>query len=239
MNTRLALVLALTTPIAFSSCRLHAQAGRRPPTAAEKAAVARFQDAILQTLAPVANEDWESDPTGDRDIPDDYMVTLRPEVPFEITGTIERSYRVTPGSPYYQREMAPLLAKAQGMSDPQAMKAVFEHMDRTQLSISVEFNRTNVSIDDQPPRLRNLTVPDVPIAWQIAEDRQKKVALLFGRWAAASHAQGGLHYRFRQPGKYLAIENIVIELEGNAPRIDDLLKTLDWKRIDAALSPAD
>ncbi len=224
--------------ISLGCGQLPAQAGRRPPTAAERVVVDHFREAIIQLLEPAVNEDWESDPTGDRDIPDNYMVSERLEVPFEITATMQRSYHVTTGSPYYQRVMAPLIEQMQGMTDPQAMKNLFAHVERTEVTISIVFNWASATIDDEPPRLKNLVVPGAALAWQIPEDRQKKVTLLFGKWSGAAHGERELLYRFRQKGKYLAIENAVIELEGNSSRIDELLKTVDWNRVNAALYPA-
>lgn len=235
-NTRVLGAVILLAALT-SSLYATAQGARRLPTAEERAVVERYKQVVFKALQPVANTDWEEDSSGDYDIPDDFLVTPRPDVPFEITGSIQRSYHVPTDSPYYQRTIAPMLAKMQGMTDPQAMQELFAHVDRTELTITMQMNWLDAIYEDGT-RPRVLQVPGAAMAWETPETRQKSVTLLFGDWAKATQEKGGLHYHFRRPGKYLAIENLFVQLVGNGPRIDELLKTIDWKQMNAALYPA-
>src|SRR5947209_17943668 len=97
-RARLLLLCVAGICVCLPSCSAVSQVnGRRPPTAAERSAVEHYREIMLGVLKAFSNEDWTQDATGDYDIDDDYLVTSRREVPFEITSAIRRTYRVAPG----------------------------------------------------------------------------------------------------------------------------------------------
>ena len=225
---------------------LHARGqSKRPPTAEERAILVRYRDALHGVLDQIPNEDWAEIENLRFDVDDEAEVSNDPDVPLDIDESMTREYHIRPGSKLGQEQIArlqPLLEKMQANpTDPSIMAEMQKAARPNKLIVNVHFNRLSEDLDGPPGSLTDLKLPGTAMALKSKPDEHGDVSavLLFGNWKAATWngQDKWLRFRFRRPGRYPAIENIVFELNGSPERIDALLKTVDWKAVNAALTP--
>ena len=206
----------------------------RPPTPAEKQVLAKYRTVIYSVLDSFNSPDWaEKD---DFELDDKVLVSGDPAVPLDVDELIQRSYSVKEGSALFQKEVLPYITQMQSAT-PEQMAQIGRKMRRLQLEVEVHFNRAG--IDSNPARRTSVAVsgPAMAIQGDLSQDKKiQTVQLLFGNWKSA--VQGGdiLAYHFQHPAHSAAIENVVIQLRGDPQRIQELLHSVNWKRVNDALS---
>jgi hypothetical protein len=216
-------------------------AEKRPPTVAERAMLNNYRNIIHGILDSFGNDDWARVETTEYDLDDDVMVSSDPDVPLDVDELIQRTYRVRPGSDYYNRVYAPAIEKIEAATEMDEKVKIARQLEKSEVTIMVHFNRAGVSIDGHPSTREKLNVAGPAMAWRTQDGHDQKsvsVGLLYGDWASAAHSGDDLKYRFKRKGRYPAIENIWIEISGTPSRIDELLHTIDWKQPNAALASA-
>jgi hypothetical protein len=229
--------LAVFACAAAVPCR----AEKRPPTAAERAMLTNYRNIIHGILDSFGNDDWARVETTEYDLDDDVEVSSDPDVPLDVDELIQRTYRVRPGSDYYNRVYAPAIEKMEATDDMNEKLKIARQLEKSEVTIMVHFNRAGVSMDGQPSMREKLNIAGPAMAWRTQDGHDQKsvsVGLLYGDWASAAKSGDDLKYRFKRKGRYPAIENIWIEISGTPSRIDQLLHTIDWKQPNAALAQA-
>jgi len=226
----LILLTALTATLLSTA---HAQSPLREPTPAEKKVLEQFTDVIHPFLDTFDSDDWDT--ATDYDVDDNVLVSKHNDVPLDVDELIQRSYTVKNGSPLYQREVAPFLAKIQQMS-PTEMAEAGKKLKMLRLEVQVHFNRAAA---DKEARTRpQLQIPGTAYSFiteQSDDKRSQTIVLLFGDWKSAQPRSDDLLFHFKHPAHTPAIENIEIQLRGSPDRIKELLRSTDWKRVNDAL----
>ncbi len=219
---------------------------KRPPTAEERAMLVRYRDALHGVLDQIPSEAWVESENYRFDVDDDAEVSNDPDVPLDIDESITREYHIRPGSKLEQEQIArlqPLLEKMQANPTDRSVMAEMQRAAKpNKLIVNVHFNRLSEDLDGPPGSLTDLKLPGTAMAFKSKPDEHGDVSavLLFGNWKAATwNAQDKwLRFHFRRPGRYPAIENIVFEINGSPERIDELLKTINWKAVAGGLTTA-
>jgi len=225
----------------FSPLLLSAQNGLRTPTAEERQIINHYRDVLYALLNAMENDDWQDSSVSRFDIDDGVLIGHNPTVPLDIDESIAREYRIRPGSPLFQQQIAPFLAQVQAAGqDAQKLSDLAGKLKPSHVHINVHFNVPNVTIELPPSQNPDLKLKGAAMAFatQAEPDKEKAVTLLFGDWKLTdwNSAHRWYHFRFQHPGCYPAIENIVIELQGSPARIDELLRSTDWQQVNGALA---
>ncbi len=216
----------------------------RAPTAEERGMLVHYRDALHSVLDQIPNEDWVEMENVRFDVDDDAEVSNDPDVPLDINESMTREYRLRPDSKQAQEQMArlqPLMEKFKASPMDPAIAAEIQRAAKpNKLVVNVHFNRLSQELDGPPTSLTDLKLPGTAMAFKSAPDKHGNVSvwLLFGNWKAATWnaSDRWLRFHFRRPGRYPAIENIAIDMNGSPERIDELLKSADWKVVDQALT---
>jgi hypothetical protein len=216
----------------------------RAPTAEEKAMLVRYRDTLHSILDQIPNQDWAEHENGRFDVDDDAEVSNDPDVPLDINESMTREYRVRPGSNFEQEQVArlePLMEKFKAApTDPAVQAEIQKAAKPMTLKVNVHFNHLSEGLDAPPASLVDLRLPGTAMAFRSKPDQYGEVSvqLLFGNWKTATWDNYGhwLRFHFKRPGRYPAIENIVIDMTGSPERIDELLKTVDWKVVNRGLT---
>ena len=203
----------------------------RAPTAEEQAILTNYTRVLHSILDQIPDENWVENEHHRYDIDDQVLVSNDPDVPFDINETITREYIIRSGSPLQAqriKELEPLVAKFQANPADPATSLALQRADKpTRITINIHFNRLGNPLDS--PANLNIAGP-VAACKSTGSHGEESVLLLYGNWKAGSR------YRFRRPGRYPAIENIVIDITGDPDRINHLLETVDWKSVNTALT---
>ncbi|HKF45843.1 MAG TPA: hypothetical protein VKB38_00700 [Terracidiphilus sp.] len=232
LTVLLSLVLAC---VAAAPCR----AEKRPPTAPERAMLNNYRDVIHRILDSFENDDWTRVTTTEYDLDDDVLVSSDPDVPLDVDELIQRTYRVRPGSDYYNRVYMPAIEKMEATDDMKEKVKIAKTLEVSEVTIMVHFNRAGVSLDGDSSTREKLNLAGPSMAFRTPNGHDQKsvaVELLYGDWASAAKSGGDLKYRFKRKGRYPAIENIWIEISGTPSRIDEMLRNLDWKQPNTGLT---
>lgn len=233
MPRKIPALLAMSAALAAST--LSGQNARfRPPTNSEHAMLQHYSEIIGSVLDQVPGDDWEEDASARFEITDQVAVPARANAPFDIDESIAREYHIRQGSKLFNEQMAPLLEKLRQSPTPETAQLVAKERPALHIHVNVHFN-----VPEQTPSKRSLQIAGASSAFQSEGDPPKEtsVVLLFGDWQGALHDTGDstLRFRFKHTGQSSAIENIVIELQGSADRITQILRSVDWSQVNSAL----
>jgi hypothetical protein len=122
--------LLLATPV-------HAQSSLRDPTPAEKKVLNRYASVIHSFLDTFDSDDWDT--KVDFDVDENVQVSNGNTYPLDVDELIQRSYTLKKGSPLYQREVAPFLAKMPQMSPTEGAQAG-KKLKTLRLEVQAHFN---------------------------------------------------------------------------------------------------
>lgn len=215
---------------------VQAQNNLREPNATERQVLEKYRDAIHTVLDSMDSEDWDT--TTDFDVDDNVLVSSDPDVPLDVDELIQRSYTVKKDSPLYQREVAPFLAKMQQMS-PMEMAQAGKKLKMLRLEVQVHFNRAAAERDARNKTQLQTSGAAYSYVTEESEDkRSQTVVLLFGDWKSAQQRGDDIKFHFKHPAHTPVVENIVIQMQGSPERIRELLRTVDWKKVNEAMSGA-
>jgi hypothetical protein len=225
-------LLAAVTSLALAA-PAHSQSTVRDPTPAEKKVVDQYANVIHSFLDTFDSDDWEA--KVDFDVDENVQVSTGNTYPLDVDELIQRSYTVKNGSPLYQREVAPFLAKMDQMS-PTEMAQAGKKLKMLRLEVQVHFNRA--AADKEARTKPQLQVPGAAYSYmseQSEDKRSQTVVVMFGDWKSAQQGSDDLKFHFKHPPHTPVVENIVVQLQGSPDRIRELLQSADWKRVNQAL----
>jgi hypothetical protein len=221
------------------SLEANGQGNLRDPNPQERKILMHYREVIGKVLDQFQSDDWEE--KVDYEITDDVSVSGDPDVPLDVNELIQRSYNIRQGSALYQKEVAPLAEKLTATSDPNEMARLAKQRKVTNLTVEVHFNRLCVGMDSAPAAASDLHIPGAAAAYHIKPakfGRGAAVVLLFGDWKTATwNADNSCdRFKFKHAAHQPAIENVIIQMDGSPERIDQLLKTVKWDNVNAALT---
>jgi len=229
------LVLVLT----FSTLLL-AFADLRPPTAAEKQVLEKYENVINKTLDQFQSDDW--DENVDYAVGDDVAVAANAGRPLDVDEMFQRTYRVRNGSDRWNRIVGPQMEKMQAEPDMTKKVAIGQALQAlTSVEVEVHFNSA-VSIDAPPPGSKGyFQVPGAAMAYPATTNpfnHGSAYVLLFGNWQGTKWDAGKTAYPFHfvHPQNTAFIENVVIQIYGADDRIQELLKKIDWGAVNSGMT---
>jgi hypothetical protein len=212
-----------------------AQQPMRAPTAEERTILTNYANVLHSILDQIPDDNWVENEHRRYDVDDQVEVSNDPDVPLDINESITREYIIRSGSPLEAdriKVLEPLLEKFKANPTDPATSLALQKADKpTRITVEVHFNRLGAPIDYAPGSAADLKISGPAAAYKSTDSRgEESVVLLYGNWKAGSR------FRFRRPGRYPAIENIVIDITGDPDRIDHLLQTVNWKSVNSALT---
>jgi hypothetical protein len=216
-----------------------AQSALRPPTDAEAKALSRITKVIGTVLKGFRSDDWDES-IGDS--LDDANVNTNAGVPLDVDTSLEWHYGVRNGSARWNSKIAPLMAKMQSQTTPEAMAVVGQQMkELMHVHVVVHFNRSNSGVSPPPPANMSLRVAGPAFAYKVTNEQFEDGAayvLLFGRWQADKWDSDNdrYHFVFAHPNVTPFVENIEVRLYGAEDRLTELLRTIDWNKVNEALT---
>jgi len=234
MNAQHAIVL-FAAFAGLSVAPAAAQQPLRAPTAEERAILTNYVNVVHSILDQIPDDNWVEDEQHRYDIDDEAEVSNDPDVPLDINESMTREYIIRPGSALEAdriKVLEPLLEKFKANPTDPATSLALQKADKpTRITVNVHFNRLGAPLDYAPGSAADLKIAGPAVAYKSTDSRGgESVVLLYGNWKAGSR------YRFRRPGRYPAVENIVIDISGDPDRINHLLQTVDWKSVNSALT---
>jgi hypothetical protein len=230
-------VLALSSLIAGAAW---AQGTLRSPTDSEAKVLARYTKTLETVLDQFRSDDW--DESIDYAL-DGASVNADADVPLDVDALLERHYDVRQGSARWNAKLAPLIAQMQSKTTPEAMATVGQQMKRLQhVHVSVHFNVHNADVSPPPPGNGPLKIAGPALAYKVSNERFEDgtaYVLMFGRWQTAqwSADDGSYRFAFAHPKVTPFIENIEIRIYGAEDRLTELLRGIDWNKVNEALTP--
>ena len=225
---------------AFSSVAVFGFYAKRKPTDAEDKAVNKYTAAMNKVLDQLRSDDW--DETVDYTI-EHPMVNPMDDRPLDIDELMQRTYHVRPGSKRYQTVVLPKLQKMaleKDLTQKQLQGALAQ--DLMHLQVEVHFNMLVVPMISAPDAKHD---PKIPGATFVHQDRNNPFGhgvayVLFfsnGRPGKWDETNGVYRNAFVHPPNSPFIENLEIRIYGADDRIKELLHKIDWKQVNAALTP--
>jgi len=212
---------------------------KRKPTPEEEKAIAKYTTVMDRVLNQFRGPDW--DETIDANI-DHPMINIMDDRPFDIDEVLIRTYHVRPDSRRYQTLIAPKLQKVAQLKDPSARdleRAQAE--DLKHLQVQVHFNMLVVPMITAPNPKKD---PKIPGATFVHPDRDNPFnhgvafVLFFSNGRLGRWDETNAVYRntFIHKPNTPYIENLEIRIYGAEDRIRELLRKLDWKQVNSALT---
>ena len=212
---------------------------QRQPTPGQQKVIAKYTTAVNKVLDQFRSEDWEETIDATIEHP---KVNPLDDRPLDIDEVLQRTYKVRPSSKRYQTLIAPKLAKMEAEKDPakkQFMGAQIE--DLMHLQVQVHFNMRVVPLITGPD---SKVDPRIPGATFVHQDRNNPFShgvayVLFfsngkaGRWEDVNDVYRNF---FVHPPNTPYIENLEVRIYGSEDRIKELLRKIDWKQLNSALT---
>ncbi|HSS95641.1 MAG TPA: hypothetical protein VLK33_01350 [Terriglobales bacterium] len=233
------LPLCLVLLLIFSAI-LTAFDNLRPPTAAEKQVLEKYETVINKTLDQFQSDDW--DENVDYSVDENAAVGTNTGRPLDVDEMFQRTYRVRNGSERWNRVVGPQMAKLQDEPDMSKKMAIGQALQAlTSVEVEVHFNSA-VSIDAPPTGNKGyMQVPGAAMAYHATTNpfnHGSAYVLLFGNWQAMKWDAGKTAYpfHFAHPQNTPFIENVVIQIYGADDRIQELLKKIDWNAVNAGIT---
>ena len=221
------------------SIAMFADFEKRKPVPAEEKAIARYVQTMNKVLDQFRGPDWAEHIDATVEHP---MINVMSDRPFDIDETLQRTYEVRPGSRRDQAMIAPALKKLAQIKD-----ATQRDMERAKiedlkhLQVQIRFNQWVVPMITPPDPRRD---PKIPGATFVHHDRDNPFGhgvayVLFfsngrtGRWDETNSVYRNVFVH--KPGSPY-IENVEIRIYGPEDRIRQLLRAIDWRQVNAALT---
>lgn len=211
------------------------------PSDPERTLVMRYTDVLHGVLEQFSNDDWEE--KIDSDVAEDFQVSHDANVPLGINEMMQRTFYVRPDSDLWKREFAPFVEKSQQSNDPVELAKESQKMKLNRLRVEVHFNRFKVGVDPAPEKNHDLQIPGAALSYRLEQSKFTKgiaVILLFGEWKSAKwiEADSAYQYQFKKVGNYPAIENIEMRIDGPEDRVNELLHSVLWGKVNEGLGAA-
>jgi hypothetical protein len=212
---------------------------KHKPTPAEQKAITKYAETMNKVLNQFQSEDW--DETVDYTI-EHPMVSPMPDRPLDIDELLQRTYHVRPGSKRYQTLILPRLEKMaaeKDLTEKQIQGGLAQ--DLMHLQVQVHLNMLVAPMITGPDSKHD---PKVPGATFVHQDRNNPFShgvayVLFfsnGRPGKWDETNGVYRSVFVHPPNSPFIENVEIRIYGAEDRIQELLRKVDWKQVNTALT---
>ena len=231
-----------------------AQAQDRPATTDENTLIQNYRTVINHVFDDIAATGaWTERQPNHFDIPDAPTVYAATQGLFYFYGDVDRMYESSaPAGPSRSDQIEAVMAKytkATGaekkalMAQMQAMAmAPVESDTPAVLLLNTAHNQPYVAMDSDKPQAVEPVPAGVAKVWEIYPSQtvkeNKAYIIEFGDPAAfqRSDPDQNTRYNFAHDDGSAHIENFEIRIEGPPAVVDNLLKTFDWTKADAALS---
>ncbi len=212
---------------------------KRQPTVAEEKAIAKYTQVMNKVLDQFRSPDWEENMDATIEHP---MINISDDRPFDIDEILRRTYELRHNSKRYETVVAPGLQKLSQIKDAtqrDLQRAQLEDMQH--LQVQARFNQWVVPLITPPDPKRD---PKIPGATFVHQDRDNPFnhgvayVLFFSNGRLGKWDQTNSVYRntFIHKPDTPYIENIEIRIYGDETRIKELLRTIDWQRVNSALT---
>jgi len=212
---------------------------KRKPTPADEKAISRYVQTMNKVLDQFRGPDW--DETIDHTI-EHPMLNVMDDRPLDLDEELQRTYHVRPGSRRYQTMIAPALQKVAQIKDAATRDLERAKVEDLQhLQVQVHCNMLVVPMITAPDPKRDPKIPGVTF---VHHDRDNPFGhgvayiLFFSNGRAGKWDETNSVYRnqFVHPPNTPFIENLEMRIYGPEDRVKHLLRTLDWKQVNAALT---
>jgi hypothetical protein len=229
----LALLCALVPALLFGFYQ------KRKLTSDEEKAVAKYTRVMNRVLDQFRSPDWNETIDAAIEHP---MVNLMNDRPFDIDEELKRTYDVRRDSRRYQTLIAPRLQKVAQLKDPsQRDLERAQAEDLMHLQVQVHFNMLVVPMITAPDPKKD---PKIPGATFVHQDRDNPFnhgvayVLFFSNGKTGKWDETNAVYRnvFVHKPNTPYIENLEIRIYGAEDRIKQLLRTIDWRQVNSALT---
>src|SRR5262245_37259105 len=230
---RLAILCAVVSATMFGVME------KRRPSDADENAIARYVATINKVLDQFGGPDWNENIDHAIAHP---MLNRMDDRPLDLDEIFERTYDVRPDSKRYQTMVRPRqqrLALEKDAAKRDLERAQIE--DLMHLQVEVHCHLPQVPTSTEPDRKRD---PKVPGATFVHQDRNNPFGhgvafiLFFSNGRAGKWDETNSVYRnaFVHPPNTPYIENLEIRISGPPDRIRELLRKVNWKQVNAALT---
>lgn len=213
----------------------------RPPTPRERKVLEKFSEVVDRVLAQFKDADWEENV--DRSLAE-VEVNPNSDYPLHVNTFVQRTYDVRGSSERYREQVLPLVKEMVQSSDLEQKKELNQQIqDLMHVQVRVRLNEAHIPVIPKPEENQDLRIPGAAFAYKIKnEDYPSGVAyvLLFGnvraiRW---NPEHNWFDYNFVHGANTPAIENVEFSIYGAEDRIQELLRNIDWTKVNDALTPA-
>jgi hypothetical protein len=212
----------------------------RPPTPEEQKVLDKYSEAIDKVLVQFADDDWEENV--DQSLAN-AEVNPNTDLPLDVNSIVQRTYDVRGSSDRYREQILSLVKEMVQSSDLDRKKELNAQIqDLMHVQVQVRLNRANVPVDPVPPDNEDLRIAGTAFAYKIKKDAYPSgtaYVLFFGDARALEWdpEHNWFHYKFAHAANSACIENVEFRIYGADDRIQQLLHTVDWKQVNAALTP--
>jgi hypothetical protein len=230
---KLALLCAVVATAAFGFSTAH------KPTPAEQKAITKYVDTMNKVLDQFRSPDWDEKIDVTIDNPN---VSTFGDRPMDIDQLLQRTYEVRKDSKRYKTLVLPRLQKVAAEKDVNKKQLEAARIeDLLHLQVQVHFNMLVVPMITGPdPKVD----PKIPGATFVHKDRNNPFShgvayVLFfsngkpGRWEEVNDVYR--NFFVHKPDTPF-IENVEVRIFGPEDRIKELLRKIDWKQVNNALT---
>jgi len=209
------------------------------PTPAEQKAITKYVGVMNKVLDQFRGPDWDEKIDATIDNPN---VSTFGDRPMDIDQLLQRTYEVRKDSKRYQTLVLPRLRKLSAEKDVSKKQLEAARIEDLQhLQVQVHFNMLVVPMITAPdPKVD----PKVPGATFVHQDRNNPFShgvayVLFfsngklGRWEEVNDVYR--NFFVHKPDTPF-IENVEVRIYGPEDRIRELLRKIDWKQVNTALT---
>lgn len=230
---KLALMCAVVSTAMFGFYARHS------PTPDEEKALTKYVDTMNKVLDQFRSPDWDEKIDATIDHP---TVSTFGDRPMDIDQLLQRTYEVRKDSKRYQTLVLPRLQKLATIKDiSKKQLEAAEIEDLQHLQVQVHFNMLVVPMITGPdPKVD----PKVPGATFVHKDRNNPFShgvayVLFfsngktGRWEEVNDVYR--NFFVHKPDTPF-IENVEVRIFGPEDRIKELMRKIDWKQVNSALT---
>lgn len=211
----------------------------RPPTPGERRVLQRYSRVIDNVLAQFKDETWQENV--DQSLAN-VEVDPNSEFPLHVNAFVQRTYLVRDSSPRYKEMVLPLVRQMVLSSDLDEKRALNDQIqDLTRVQVQVRLNQPHIAVTPKPEDNHDLHIPGTALAYKIDDSRffsQSGYVLLFGDAKALSwnSYHNWFDYKFMYGANSSSLENVEFLITGAEDRIQQLLRTVDWKQVNSALT---
>jgi hypothetical protein len=230
---KLALMCVVISTAVFGFYKPH------PPTPAEQKAITKYADVMNKVLDQFRSPDWDEKVDSTIDHP---TASTFGDRPMDIDQLLQRTYEIRKDSKRYKTLVEPRLKKLASIKDVSQKQLEAAKIDDLQhLQVQVHFNMLVVPMITGPEPGVD---PKVPGAVFVHRDRNNPFShgvayVLFfssaknGRWEEVNDVFR--NFFVHKPDTPF-IENVEVRIFGPEDRIKELLRKIDWRQVNGALT---